>query len=166
MALRPPFTRFPELTTKRLALREATTADLPKLLEILTYDGKTCSTEEEGMQVLKKIAGDYTNGQGINWCIASKQSNEALGFIGYYRGFAEETGEIGFILRPDFRGKGYMTEALLSAAQFGKKELCLRRVLAYTKSDNEAAINVLQKQHFVSVPSSDPKYVCLEYIPS
>lgn len=144
----PPYKSFPELQTKRLLLRRTTLADIPELLDILTYEGRACSDMEEGELVAAKIEADYQDGNGINWCIVNAHTNNPIGFIGYYRGFANGTGEIGFILKEAERRKGFMQEALQAAIEFGRNNMLLQKILAYTHETNLASRALLEKSGF------------------
>ncbi|MBW8361321.1 MAG: GNAT family N-acetyltransferase [Kaistella sp.] len=42
-----------------------------------------------------------------------------VGTCGFYRGFANEEGELGCILLSRYRGQGFMTGALRAAIDFG-----------------------------------------------
>jgi len=139
---------FPLLETDRLLLRATTAEDIPQLLEIITYDGRYAETVEDGLALLDKIQRDYQAGQGINWCMVCKSSRQPIGFIGYYRGFAGQSGEVGFILKASMRRQGFLSEALDAVIAFGFASLGLIRVMAYTEMTNVAARAVLEKSGF------------------
>ncbi len=145
---RPPFDIFPELQDERILLREAREEDISSLLEILTYDGKSAQTPEEGRNNFTRIHQNYLNGETVNWVIEQKETKEPVGFVGYYRGFENSTGELGCILKAEFRGKGLMSPALRIAASFGINEMNLDHVIALTKPENEKAIALLNRNGF------------------
>ena len=144
----PPFEVFPELQDERIRLREARESDVLSLLEILTYDGKPAETLEEGMNNLSRIHQNYLDGDTVNWAIEETETKEPVGFVGYYRGFENGTGELGCILKAEFRGKGLMSPVLCLAAAFGIAEMKLEQVIAFTKPDNEKAIILLNRNGF------------------
>lgn len=151
----PPYPVFPTLYTKRTALREVKASDVEDIVEISTYDGQRASTTADALQMLGKIERDYRNGDSVNWGIADPVTNEIMGTCGYYRGFKNDIGELGCILRPTFRGKGFMSEAMRAAVGFGIREMGLRRVIAITRQHNLKAIALLERLEFVHISQTD-----------
>lgn len=144
----PPFEVFPELQDERIRLREARESDVLSLLEILTYDGKPAETLEEGMNNLSRIDQNYLDGDTVNWVVEQIETKEPVGFVGYYRGFKNGTGELGCVLKTEFRGKGFMSPALRLAAEFGIEQMKLEQVIALTRPNNEKAIILLNRNGF------------------
>ena len=103
---RPPFQQFPELTSPRLLMRRLETSDAAFVLEIMVYNGKPAENISDAITMIEKIESDVQSGTSVNWVIVNRETNEPMGTIGYYRGFDNETGEIGFIMKPEFQGKG------------------------------------------------------------
>lgn len=160
-----PYAVFPELRSAKLLLREIRTEDIASLLEALTYDGKTAATLEEGTQIVEKTNQNYVDGNSINWVIENKETNELMGFIGYYRGFENSIGEVGFVLKAAFRGLGFMSDALALATQFGLGQMRLNRVTAFTKPDNHKAIAVLSRNGFTANKEPEGGYLKFVYSP-
>lgn len=161
----PPFNTFPQLKTEKLLLREVLRTDIPNLLEILTYDGKTAETLEEGIEIINRIHQNYLDGNSINWGIEDLKTRQLIGFIGYYRGFENGIGELGFILKSEFRGLGFMSPALALATEFGLNQMQLKQVIAFTKPDNEKAIMVLKRNQFLPENEMEGAYLRLVYSP-
>ncbi len=159
----PPYISFPELRTADLLLREVMQDDIPHLLEILTYDGKSVETLDQGAEIIRKIDQNYREGNSVNWVIENLETHELIGFIGYYRGFENSVGELGFILKAAFRGLGYMSPSLSAAVEFGLHEMKLKEITAFTKPDNEKAIAVLERNGFVSDQKPEGKYLKFVY---
>ena len=108
---RPPFAAFPVLTTPRLHLRALTEADLPQVLPIAMYQGKQAASLDEARWMQAQIDANCRAGQSIHWGIFLPDAQTLVGTAGFYRGFPDETGELGYILKPEFRGQGFMREA-------------------------------------------------------
>jgi [ribosomal protein S5]-alanine N-acetyltransferase len=159
---RPPFGDFPVLSDGRIILRELT-AGTAGLEEILTYDGRHVTSEAEIQAVLEKIRNNYTFGSAVNWGVFSAETNELAGTCGYYRGFENRQGEIGFILRESYREKGYMSAALKLVVAFGLETMQLQRVIAITQKTNDAAKQVLGRNGFIYVKELEKGYIELEY---
>lgn len=98
-----------------------------------------------------KINADYNNGNSIHWGIVDKLTNKIVGTCGYYRGLDKGQGELGCILLPQYRGKGYMTFAMLLVIEFGLKNIGLKRIWAITTKQNEKAIKLIEKLNFIKI---------------
>lgn len=159
----PPYKIFPELRTEKLLLREVVDGDIPSLLEILTYDGKTAATLEDGIEMIEKNKQNYRDGNSVNWVIEKLETSELVGFIGYYRGFENGIGEVGFILKAAFRGQGFMSPSLVLATEFGLKHMQLKQVTAFTKPYNEKAIAVLNRNNFIAEKEEEGGYLKFVY---
>ena len=57
----------------------------------------------------------------------------------------QEGGHIGYVVVPEFRRRGYATEMLRWAIEFGRTELGLNRILVTCDDDNIASIKTIEK---------------------
>lgn len=161
----PPYNVFPELTSGKLLLREVKQSDIPLLLEILTYDGKVAETLEEGIQMTGRIHQNYLDGDAVNWVIEVLETHELIGFIGFCRGFENGIGELGCILKEDFRGKGFMSPSLRLAAEFGLNQMKLNQVMAITHKENSKAIALLERNDFELQEKLPDEYLKFRFLP-
>ncbi len=139
---------FPVLETPRLRLRAIETEEAPALTDISYYDGKAARSPGEAMVMLRRIREDYEAGRTIHWGLELKAEKQLIGTCGFYRGFAHQVGEIGYVLLPAYRGQGLMREAVRAVLNYGFRELDLYRIVAYTSHDNVASIRLLQETGF------------------
>jgi ribosomal-protein-alanine N-acetyltransferase len=116
---------FPQLSDARILMRALTIADIPQAIEISFYDGKPAENLETAISMQEQIDKDYSDGNTVHWGIFEQGSGLLVGTCGYYRGFANNSGELGCILLPKFRGQGYMSAALRLAIQFGIESMKL-----------------------------------------
>lgn len=144
----PPYPVFPELSNERVLLRAVTKADIAQLREISFYDAKLAESPEQAWQMQEHIDRDYREGHGIHWCIEEIAAKCVVGTCGFYRGFHNEEGELGCVLRPAFHGKGYMTEAMKLAIDFGFDVIGLQKIIANTTMQNQKAIRLLERLAF------------------
>ena len=56
-----------------------------------------------------------------------------------------DVGEIGYVLHPDFWGKGYAVEAASCVMDFGFETLGLHRIEARFMKGNDASLRVMEK---------------------
>ncbi len=158
----PPYQNFPELSSDTLILRKIVEGDIESLVEISFYNALPALTVEDAAEMQERINLDYQNGSSIHWGIADKKSNNIMGTVGYYRGFKNGSGELGCVLKPEFQGKGLMTEAMKLAIKFGINEMKLRKIGAITSGENKPAIQLLKRLSFVKIRDLDDDEV--EYV--
>ena len=147
----PPYEIFPAISGDRISLREILAADIKDLIEISFYNSVQATTLQQATEMHDRINKDYCNGKTIHWGIADNLTNKIVGTCGYYRGLDKGTGELGRVLLPQFRGKGYMTSAMLLAIDFGINIIGLKRVWAITTQQNAKAIKLLERLNFVKI---------------
>lgn len=138
----------PTLSTGRLVLRAVSDNDLEALMPIFFYDGRLVATPEEARSRLALINEQQAAGATMHWGMSLRDSETLVGSIGFYRGFENNTGEVGFILHSDHRGKGLMDEALKEVVRYGFRHLLLDHISAYTRPDNERSIRLLERNGF------------------
>ena len=145
----PPYNKFPEIISDTIVLRQVQTEDIKELIEISFYDSRAALTVADAIEMQNKINLDYQNGSSIHWGIADKRTNEILGTLGYYRGLDKGIGELGCVLKAEFRGQGLMTKAMKLATEYGLNHIGLAKITAITTRQNESAIKLLERLNFV-----------------
>lgn len=144
----PPYDIFPEIRSETVILREILAENIKNLVEISFYDSLSASSVDEAMEMSAKINQDYQKGESIHWGIAGNSTNEVIGTVGYYRGFENGNGELGCVLKPEFRGQGFMTAAMELAIEFGIHIIGLTTIKAITSKQNTPAIKLLERLNF------------------
>lgn len=148
---RPPYNIFPSISGDKISLRQILPADIKDIIEISFYDAIQGTTVQQATEMQSKINKDYSDGNSIHWGIADNTTNKIIGTCGYYRGLDKGDGELGCVLLPKYRGKGYMTAAMLLAIEFGLDNIGLKRIWAVTTKQNDKAIKLLEKLNFVKI---------------
>lgn len=159
----PPYTIFPAITGSNISLREIKEADLNDLIEISFYDAKQATRLQEAIVMQSKINADYLKGNSIHWCITDNTTRKIVGTCGYYRGFENGAGELGCVLLKQYRGKGYMTNALKLAIDFGVHTIGLKHIFAVTTMQNAKAIQLLMNLNFIKVVDLNESEIKFEY---
>jgi ribosomal-protein-alanine N-acetyltransferase len=151
------FTPFPNLETERLTLRRVDKNDASPILE-LRSDVETMKyiprpllkSTEEALEHIALIDAKIENSEGINWAITLKNDSKLIGIISFYRIKPEHfRAEIGYMLLPDFSGKGIISEAINEVVNYGFNEMHLHSVEGIIDPNNLASAKVLQKNGFV-----------------
>lgn len=137
---------FPILTTNRLTLRSIQLDDAKAYHEIAAFPKDESFTLEDVKKKIKSLHEGYAKGEMITWVLEYK--GDFAGTCGYYRGFENEIGEIGYVMKDDFKQKGLMTEAVKAVIEFGFTTLNLKMMTAYTKDNNANSIGLLKQFGF------------------
>ncbi|TDE05491.1 GNAT family N-acetyltransferase [Flavobacterium hiemivividum] len=151
------FSPFPNLETERLSLRRVNKNDASAILELrsspesMKYIPRPLlKTTEDALEHIAMIDDKIDNNEGINWAITLKNDSELIGLIGFYRIRPEHyRAEIGYMLLPDFSGKGIISEAVNELMNYGFKTMQLHSVEGVIDPNNLASEKVLQKNGFI-----------------
>ncbi len=139
------FEAFTELQTERLTLRSLDEKQLEALKEIASFKVPD-ATAADVRNLLEKTETEYAAQRGITWGLY--HHGILIGTCGYYRGFANDSGEIGYVMRAAYRRKGFMKEAVEAVVSFGFTQMELVEVTAYTRDDNLPSIELLRSFGF------------------
>ena len=145
------YDNFPNIAGDRISLRQILEKDISDLVEISFYDAIQAETVEQAAEMQTKINQYYINGDSIYWAIIDHETDKIVGNCGYYRGFNKGEGELGCVLLPQYKEKGYMTDAMLLAIDFGLQEIKLKRIWGATSKQNVKAIQLLERLGFKRV---------------
>lgn len=151
----PPYNIFPNITGDKISLRQIYLTDVNDIIEISFYDAVQATTLQQAIEMQTKIDKDYIDGNSIHWGIADHVTNKIIGTCGYYRGLDKGTGEIGFVLLPQYRGQGFMTSSISLAIDFGINNIGLNRIRAETTQQNKNAIKLLERLNFTKIADLD-----------
>ena len=107
-------------------------------------------TKEDAMAHIAMIDEKIENNEGINWAITFKDDPKLIGIIGHYRIKPEHfRAEIGYMLLPEYHGKGIITEAINETVNYGFEIMKPHSIEAVIDPENFASEKVLQKCGFV-----------------
>jgi ribosomal-protein-alanine N-acetyltransferase len=149
------FTPFPNLETERL--RRLVKEDVNEVFalrsdkEVMKYIPRPLvKTNEEALEHIAMIDEKIENNEGINWAISLKGNPKLIGIIGHYRIKPEHfRAEIGYMLLPEYHGKGIIVEAIKETLNYGFQVMKLHSIEAIIDPENYASESVLQKSGFV-----------------
>lgn len=151
---------IPVLETARLKLRAHKLEDLPLCIEmwsdpeVLRYTIRTQSTPQRTwMRVLSYIGHWSLLGYGY-WAIEEKASGKYIGELGFadfkrdLKPSIDGFPEAGWALMPKAHGKGYATEALKAAIEWGDRNFKTKTVCLISP-ENPASIRLAKKCGYV-----------------
>lgn len=147
------FTNIPTLETERLTLRRMLPKDAldmyeyarrPDVTEYLTWYEH--DSPEYTKSYLKALQRAYARGEFFDWALILRSENKMIGTCGFTALWESDLkGEIGYVLSPDYRGLGLMTEAAKRVIAFGFDELGLARIEARHVFGNERSAAVMRR---------------------
>ncbi|WP_269684407.1 GNAT family N-acetyltransferase [Flavobacterium lacustre] len=151
------FSPFPNLETERLFLRRVDVKDVNEIIalrsnpETMKYIPRPLvKTIEDALEHIAMMDAKIENNEGINWAITQKGNPKLIGVIGHYRIKPEHyRAEIGYMLLPEFSGKGIISEAVKEVVKYGFKGMQLHSIEAVIDPENNASAKVLEKNGFV-----------------
>lgn len=104
---------------------------------------------EEASAYIHKLEESYEQNDGINWMITLTGEDRVIGTIGFWRfDKPNHRTEIGYMLLPEYWGKGIATEAMHVVLQFAFNVLKCHSIEANVNPENEASKNLLLKMGF------------------
>ena len=147
------FSKMPTLETERLTLRPMSVSDSEDMYryarrldvtEYLLWVPHPSQSYTE--KYLRYIEQRYRLGDFYDWAVVEKQGGRMIGTCGFTRfDCPHNIGEIGYVLSPEFHGKGFGTEAASRVLSFGFETLGLHRIEVKFMQGNEASLHVAEK---------------------
>ncbi len=147
------FSKIPTLTTERLTLRRMKTSDwrdmyeyarLQRVTEYLLWDSH--KSPEQTQDYLRYLQAQYKAGDFYDWAIVLNDEKKMIGTCGFTSiDFANNCAEVGYVLNPDYWGRGIATEAVMRVIDFGFSELNAHRIEAKYIIGNYASRRVMEK---------------------
>ena len=147
------FMNMPILETERLTLRRMAISDTEDMFSYASRSDvtefllwKPHPTRSYTMDYLRYIGTRYALGDFYDWAVVDKESGRMIGTCGFTRFDLPHNGaEIGYVLNPEFHGRGYATEAASRVMRYGFEELGLHRIEAKFMEGNDASRRVMEK---------------------
>jgi [ribosomal protein S5]-alanine N-acetyltransferase len=144
------------LLTPRLALRRLTPADLDLLSrlqsdpDVMRYAGGVKSRADTEAFLNERILDYYTRHPGLGvWATIERATGKCIGqhLLNHIRG--ESIVQVGYLLFPEYWGRGYATEMCTRLLNYGFSDLGIERIAAITDLPNVISQRVLLKAGLV-----------------
>lgn len=147
------FSRIPTIYTERLTLRRMKPSDAEDMFDYAKRQDVTeylrwypHQSVKYTSDYLRYVSARYKLGDFSDWAVVEKESGRMIGTCGFTSfDLPHNSAEIGYVLNPDFHGRGYATEAAARVIEFGFTELGLHRIEARFMKDNTASLRVMEK---------------------
>lgn len=147
------FSHLPELTTERLTLRKllvsdtadmyayASRQDVTKYLTWYPHPDRSYTHE-----YLEYLGGRYAAGMFYDWAVVYEPECKMVGTCGFTSfNCTSDSAEVGYVINPEYWGKGIATEALRRVLQFGFEEMKLHRIEAKFIEGNVRSRHLMEK---------------------
>lgn len=144
---------LPEIKTERLVLREPTALDTPYIVKYASDKDIHDATlkiphpysELDAEAFLRKVSEGIKKDTEYIFAIEIIGLEKFTGTVGFKMDLANKKAEVGYWIGKPFWGRGYVTEALKAALDYGFNELGLNRIEAHYLAFNEASGAVMLK---------------------
>ena len=141
--------------TERLIIRQWEKKDYKDLYEYASLDEvtkflcwSTYKDEQAAIDRINFLLEEYQKESIENdFAIELKSENKVIGSIGFMHYSTKNEGsiELGFVLNPNYQGHGYMTEALVGAFKYIKKQNLAKRIVCTHDTLNVKSGNVMKR---------------------
>lgn len=147
------FGNIPTMSTERLVMREMRVGDCfdmyeyAKKREVTKYLTWSPHPDVEYTKsYLHNLKNHYKMGLFYDWAVVLGEENKMIGTCGFTRfNLANNSAEIGYVINPEYRGKGIAAEAAKKVLEFGFIHLELERIEARYMVGNDASRRVMEK---------------------
>lgn len=147
------FSKIPELNTEHLILRRMLVSDKE---DVFKYASRKDVTEyltwephpdpEFTKEYLEYLDSRYRAGLFYDWGVVERREGHMIGTCGFTSfNYRSNSGEIGYVLHPDYWGHGLAVEACRRVMHFGFERLGLHRIEAHFMYGNSQSLRVLEK---------------------
>lgn len=146
----------PELVTERMQLVALNPEHAGPMFRmrsdaaVMRYIPRTLGKTNADVEALIQMIHErFQQKLAINWAMIQTSDKQMMGYIGLVNIDAKnDHAEIGYILLPEFQGKGFMHEALQAVIDFNFEKISLHRLSATIDPENNASSKVLEKCGF------------------
>ena len=150
------FQPFPNLESERLVFRRLKDSDAPEVFKIRSNPERMkfiprpiLQNEEEALAMIQMMNAKIDENTDINWGVCLKNSDKIIGFMGFYRVQPESyRTEIGYMILPEYDGKGYVSEAVTTMLNYAFNTVGFHSVEAVIDPNNFGSARVLEKNGF------------------
>lgn len=103
--------------------------------------------------------------QQHRWIIIRKSDGIKMGTCGFHCwNLSAHTVEIGYDLKEEFWGNGYMQEAMKEIIRFAKDEMNIKEICAHISVDNQKSIHLVEKLGFIFLNSYNVRFRNKDYL--
>ena len=151
------FSHLPTLETDRLVLRKMLVSDTDDMYRYASMEETSRylawyphKTKQYTKEYLQYVGTRYNVGDFYDWAVVEWKEGRMIGTCGFTSfDFQNDVGEIGYVINPEYQGKGYASEAIRRVMAFGFDVLKLHRIEVRFIEGNDASRHVAEKAGFL-----------------
>ncbi|APB71540.1 N-acetyltransferase [Paenibacillus polymyxa] len=140
-----------QFETNRLIIRDICRSDwesihtYTSLPEVTRYTAWGPNTEEDTKAYIEQVLAlqQEQPRQDYELAVCLKNNGILIGGMGIH--VKDTNAELGYVLNPDYQGKGYAAEAARALLDFGFSTLAIHRIYATCRPENTASEKVMQQ---------------------
>lgn len=145
------------LVTERCLLRPPTIDDVPHIFKMMSDEDVTrylgrfpMASEDEAVQQIQTYLTGFDEQQSVTWVICWREDGSIMGTCSLFNLLkAHFRAELGYILTPEWWGRGIMSEVVRAVIDYGFDNMHLHSIMAQIDPDNDASRRLLEKHGFV-----------------
>ncbi len=135
--------------TDAAALKEAIDASLDHLRPWMPWAHAEPQTLEEKVTLLRRFRGNFDLGEDFIYGIFAADESRVLGGTGLHTRPGPHAREIGYWIRADAEGRGYVTEAVAALTRVGFELEGLERIVIRVDPENTRSVAVPSRVGYV-----------------
>lgn len=144
------------LESDRLRLRPVEREDADDIFEVFSdkevmkyYDILPLANRDEAVELCERFIKHFEDRTMLRWAIIEKVSGKVIGTCGFFC-FSDDDckAELGYELRRDLWGKGYMSEAVDMILRFIYEQTYINRIESFVEIPNTPSQKLLKKLGF------------------
>ena len=147
------FSNIPKLETEHLIMRDMRVSDAEDMFAYAQHEAVTRYLTwtphlniKQTREYLTYVGQRYRTGDFYDWALVSKADGHMIGTCGFTSfDFPSDSAEIGYVLNPDYQGKGLATEAVREVLKFGFETLSLHRIEAKFMKENTRSQKLMER---------------------
>ncbi|MBQ9781160.1 MAG: GNAT family N-acetyltransferase [Clostridia bacterium] len=147
------FSHIPTLETERLTLRGMRVSDAEDMYAYAQHEPVTRYLTwtphpniKHTKEYLTYIGQRYRTGDFFDWAVICKEDGRMIGTCGFTSfDFVSDSAEIGYVLNPEYHGRGLATEAVREVLRFGFEDLSLHRIEAKFMKENTRSQMLMER---------------------
>lgn len=151
------FESYSSLETERCILRKPTIHDAVHVFNLMSNPAVTqylgrfpMASLEEGVKQVERYLSGFDEQSSMSWVICWHENNSVIGTISLFNlSKQHRRAEIGYILAPDWWGKGIMSEVIHTVIDCGFETMQLHSMFAQIDPENDASRRLLEKHGFI-----------------
>ncbi|MET7952221.1 GNAT family protein [Micromonospora sp. NPDC005324] len=143
------------IATARLLLRPFAVSDIedvwayqrrPEVARYMLWEARSREQCRLAVDQMATECGLAAEGDCLSLAVVWPEADRVVGQVELvWQSESDRQGEVGYVFNPDYRGRGFATEAVRALLRWGFEELDLHRIIGRCDAQNSASIALLER---------------------